>query len=66
MKIKNKTFKEQYQITLNYKSNSKWIFSHKINVFVDVLNNEKNNHDKAIKIARKMFPNCKITRVDYI
>jgi hypothetical protein len=62
------TFKEEYIVILDYKKpDGFWVISHELTVFVDVEHgiNEKNNHDKARRIAKKQFPGCRIKNVIY-
>lgn len=62
-KIKKKDFfDEQYIVVLNYKKpDGNWVWSHKIDVFVSVRHgiNEKNNHEKAERAAKKLFRDAK-------
>jgi hypothetical protein len=62
------TFGEEYEISLDYqKSDGYWVMSHLILVSVPVVYgiNEKDNHDKAEAIAKKLYPNCKINKIVY-
>lgn len=67
-KITPKTFGEQYEVSLDYqKDDGHWVSSHKEIVSVQVTHgvNEKNNHELAAAIARKLYPKCKINCVTY-
>lgn len=62
------TFGELYIVSLDYQTpDGYWINSHKEDVLVKVRHgvNEKNNHTKAVGIAKKRFPGCRINGVTY-
>lgn len=67
-KITPKTFGEQYEVSLDYqKADGYWVFSHIEHVRVQVTHgvNEKNNHEAAAAIAKKLYPKCRINCVTY-
>jgi hypothetical protein len=62
------TFMEQYQVSIDYqKPDGYWVCSHKEYIFVPVEFgvNEKNNHDKAAAMVKKLYPGCRINSVTY-
>jgi hypothetical protein len=62
------TFDELYDVSLDYqKADGYWVCSHKEYVCVPAVHglNEKNNHDAAGVIARKLYAKCRINSVTY-
>ncbi len=62
------TFKEYYEVKLNYKKpDGYWVIGHIEIIPVEVKRgvNEKNNHCTAAEIALSKFPDAAVTRVTY-
>jgi hypothetical protein len=67
-KLKDQIFKESYEVSLDYKKpDGYWVCSHKEYVLVPVVHGmrEKDNHDEAGEIARKLYSECRINSVTY-
>lgn len=66
--MKTKTFKETYNVKLNYqKPDGYWVIGHEEVFQVEVRHGvkEKNNHDKAEAIALLKYPGAVIVCVTY-
>jgi hypothetical protein len=66
--MERKTFKESYQVKLNFKMpDGYWKIGHIIEVQVSVEHGvkEQQNHAEAERIAKARYPGCEIVSVIY-
>jgi len=68
--MKKQIFTEQYEVSIDYKKpDGYWAMSHKVHINIPLVGvaaeNEKGNHDLAVKVVKQMFPNCLVNSVTY-